>query len=138
MAEKIHVLLVDDEPDFLETMAFRLHSEGYYVSIASNGQRAIQIVKEEPPHIVFLDINLPEMDGIEILRNIRGFNPTVPVIMLTAFPEIGEFFVSDEKTPQLKELGVSGFLFKDAGFDELLDKIETTLKAKESRTNNSK
>jgi len=132
MEEKIRILLVDDEPDFLETMGFKLHAKGYYVSIASNGQSAIQITREESLHIVLLDINLPGMDGIETLRHIREFNQTVPVILLSAFHEVGEFFVSEEKTPQLKELKISGFFFKDGGFEELLEKIETTLKTKET------
>ena len=121
MEDKIHILLVDDEPDYLELMAFWLKSKGYFVSAAPNGEKAIQIIKEENPHIIFLDINMPGIDGIETLRRIREFNQELPVIMVTAFPD-------EKKFSQTQKLNISGFFAKDAGFGELRNTIEVTLR----------
>ena len=119
MKEQLNILLVDDEPDFMEPLAFWLRAKGYYVLIADIGEKAIQMVKEQKPHIVFLDIVMPCMDGIEILRRIREFDQELPVIMLTAFPETKEF---------LQDLKFSGFLAKDEDFEKLQDTIESVLK----------
>ena len=119
MEEKLHILLVDDEPDFMEPLAFWLRAKGYYVLIADVGEKAIQMIKEERPNIVFLDVVMPFMDGIETLRRIREFNQELPVIMLTAFPETKEF---------IRDLKISGFLAKDEDFEKLQDTIESTLK----------
>ena len=120
MEEKIHVLLVDDELDFVEPIAFWLRSKGYVVSIAPNGEAAIQIIKEKNPHIVFMDINMPGMDGIETLRHIRGFNQELPIIMVTAYP-------NEEKFSQAQELKTSGFFPKDGGLEDLQNAIKVTI-----------
>ena len=121
MEEKIRVLLVDDEPDFVESMSLWLEAKGYSVSVASSGEKAIQIVKEQPLHIVFLDIKMPVMDGIETLRRIREFNQTLPVIVITAYAD-------EEKLVKLQELNISGFFAKDSDVKILQDTIELTLK----------
>ena len=121
MEEKIHILLVDDQTDYVEPMAFWLRSKGYNVSIARNGERAIQIVKENNPHIVFLDIKMPGMNGIETLKHIREFNQKIPVIMFTAYAE-------EEKFYEAQELNISGFFTKEGEFQELRNIIEITLK----------
>jgi len=123
MAEKIHVMLVDDQADFVEPIAFWLESKGYSVSIASSGEKAIQIVKEKNPHIIFLDINMPVMNGIETLRRIREFNQQIPVIMVTAaYAEENRFF-------QAQELKTSGFFPKTGSLEEMHKTIELTLSA---------
>jgi len=121
MEEKIHVLLVDDEPDFVESMSLWLEAKGYSVSVAPNGKEAIQIVKERSPHIVFLDIKMPGMDGIETLRQIRQINQKLPVIMITAYAD-------EEKLVKSQELNISGFFAKDGDVKVLQDTIELTLR----------
>ena len=121
MQEKIHVLLVDDEPDFVESMSLWLKAKGYSVSVAPNGQEAIQMVKEQTPHIVFLDIKMPVMDGIETLRRIRQINQKLPVIMITAYAD-------EEKLIQSQQLNISGFFAKDEDVKVLQNTIELTLK----------
>ena len=121
MEEKIRVLLVDDEPDFIEPMSYWLGSKGYAVSVARNGERAIQIIKEETPHIVFLDIKMPGIDGIETLKRIREFNQNIPIVMLTAYAD-------EEKFYKAQELNISGFFFKEREFKELKNIIEVTLR----------
>ena len=121
MVAKIHILLVDDEPDYVEPMAFWLRTKGYDVSIAPNGEEGIKAIKEKDPHIVFLDLKMPIMDGIETLKHIREFNKELPVIMVTAYPE-------QDKLQEAQKLGISGFFAKDVDFEELRNTIEFTLK----------
>ena len=120
MEEKIHILLVDDEPNFVESMSLWLESKGYSVSVAPSGEKAIQIIKEQSPHIVFLDIKMPVMDGIETLRCIRQINQKLPVIIVTAYAD-------EEKFVQTQELNVSGFFAKDEDLKKLQNIIDFTL-----------
>ncbi len=115
------LLLVDDEPDFLESMEFCLRPKGYLVKLASGGEEALKIIKAEPPDIVFLDIDMPQMDGLETLRQIREFNKEIPVVMVTGYPYSKYVVEADQ-------LGISGFLPKDADISEMTRMIETLLK----------
>ena len=65
------ILLVDDEPDILEFLGYNLKKEGYEILTASNGKDAIEIAKKELPHLIVLDVMMPDMDGIETCRVIR-------------------------------------------------------------------
>jgi two-component system, OmpR family, alkaline phosphatase synthesis response regulator PhoP len=65
------VLLVDDEPDIIEFLGYNLRREGYQVYTANNGLDAIRIARKEIPHLILLDVMMPEMDGIETCRTIR-------------------------------------------------------------------
>ena len=65
MSEKtFKVLLVDDEPDILEFLKYNLIKDGYQVFLANNGLEALEVAKKETPHLVILDVMMPEMDGI--------------------------------------------------------------------------
>jgi DNA-binding response OmpR family regulator len=85
------VLIVDDEPDFVEVIREFLQERGFEALVAYSGPEALQKVKDERPHIVFLDIRMPGMGGLEVLRKIREIDREVGVIMLTAVddPETG-------------------------------------------------
>jgi len=65
------ILLVDDEPDILEFLSYNLKKEGYEILTANNGRDAIDIAKKELPHLIVLDVMMPDMDGIETCREIR-------------------------------------------------------------------
>jgi two-component system alkaline phosphatase synthesis response regulator PhoP len=71
MNSKYKILLVDDEPDILEFLSYNLKKEGYSVFTASNGKEAIATAKVELPHLIILDVMMPDMDGIETCREIR-------------------------------------------------------------------
>jgi CheY-like chemotaxis protein len=88
----------------------------------NNAKEAIERVRQTPPDIMFLDINMPIMDGIEVLRNIRSFNKDLPIVMVTAA------FSSEEKINMAKELGISGFFAKNYTFDQLVQMIQVTLR----------
>lgn len=69
----IKILLVDDEPDILEIVGYNLTQEGYQIVTASNGKEAIAVARKELPHLIIMDVMMPEMDGIEACENIRKF-----------------------------------------------------------------
>ena len=82
----IRILLVDDEPDILEIVSYNLTSEGYEVFTAKNGAEGAAKAKKKQPHLIILDVMMPEMDGIEaceILRNTPGLENTI-ITFLTA------------------------------------------------------
>jgi two-component system alkaline phosphatase synthesis response regulator PhoP len=67
----IKILLVDDEPDIVEFLGYNLKKEGYHILTANNGKDAVEIAKREVPHLIVLDVMMPDMDGIETCREIR-------------------------------------------------------------------
>jgi two-component system alkaline phosphatase synthesis response regulator PhoP len=85
----IRILLVDDEPDILEILSYNLSEEGYDVFTAKNGVEAVSKAKKKQPHLIILDVMMPEMDGIEaceIIRNTAGLENTL-ITFLTARSE---------------------------------------------------
>ncbi|HRD38969.1 MAG TPA: response regulator, partial [Bacteroidia bacterium] len=70
MSESVNhtILLVDDEPDILDFLSYNLKKEGYTVYTANNGAEGLAIAKEKKPHLIVLDIMMPEMDGVETCR----------------------------------------------------------------------
>ncbi|MFA6216223.1 MAG: response regulator [Candidatus Omnitrophota bacterium] len=117
----IKVLVVDDESDFRQVMTFWLQSKGYSVISASNGENALAMVKEQNPDIIFLDLNMPVMDGVESLKRIRKFNANIPVIFISAF-------VDDKRVNEAMSYGVSGVFYKGTDFQEGLSLLEAALR----------
>ena len=83
------ILLVDDEPDILEFLSYNLKKEGFHVDVAGNGKEAITIARKEMPHLILLDVMMPDMDGIDTCREIRNIEglKEVMVAFLTARSE---------------------------------------------------
>ncbi len=82
----IKILLVDDEPDILEIVGYNLSTEGYQVFTAKNGVEGVAMAKKKTPHLIILDVMMPEMDGIEaceVIRNTKGLENTI-ITFLTA------------------------------------------------------
>ncbi|TCP27983.1 two-component system alkaline phosphatase synthesis response regulator PhoP [Tenacibaculum skagerrakense] len=77
----IKILLVDDEPDILEIVGYNLRSEGYQVFTATNGAEGVKIARKITPHLILLDIMMPEMDGIEACEKIRNIKPLENVLI---------------------------------------------------------
>jgi two-component system, OmpR family, response regulator len=80
----LRVLVVDDEVNIAELLAMALRYEGWQVSMAHTGTKAVAAAKDERPDAVVLDVMLPDFDGMEVLRRMRGHHPDVPVLFLTA------------------------------------------------------
>ncbi|MCK5012457.1 MAG: response regulator [Candidatus Omnitrophica bacterium] len=117
METKFKILLVDDEQDFIEPIAFWLEAKGYSVRMALNGEDGLKLIEQETPDIVLLDINMPVMNGTDTLKNIRIKHQTLPVIMITA--EL-------EQLPIFQDLGISGFFPKGGTLtqlEQLLDPV---------------
>ncbi|MEI6052715.1 MAG: response regulator [Opitutaceae bacterium] len=83
---KSKILLVDDEPDALEILGFKLRQAGYTALLAKDGARAIALARDERPALIVLDLMLPEVDGLEVCKILRRDPNTasIPIIMLTA------------------------------------------------------
>lgn len=122
MERTVNVLMVDDETDFLEPVAFWLKSKGYAVTTLTNGEEAVELVKRAPPDVIFLDINMPGIDGIETLRRIRALNRDLPVVMVTAA------YQDEKNISQASSLGIAGFFPKNNSLSELVRVIETCLR----------
>lgn len=122
MEEKnITVLVVDDEVDYRQLMVLWLKSKGYTVLTAENGQQACQEVQNKKPDVVFMDLRMPVMDGIDAIKNIRVFNKNIPIIIISAYPE----------EPRIKEaalFGISGVFYKGKDFEEGLIVLESSLR----------
>lgn len=81
------ILVVDDEPDAVELLQEFLIVKGYDVITASDGEEALRQVKEHRPHLVLLDVRMPRMNGMEVLKRVREIDREVGVIMVTAVNE---------------------------------------------------
>jgi CheY-like chemotaxis protein len=85
------VLLVEDDADFAEMYRLRLEAESYAVEWASNGREGLRLAQAWEPHLIFLDVRMPEMDGLQLLRALRGDPATagIPVVVLTNYQDEG-------------------------------------------------
>ena len=113
---KIRVLLVDDEEEFVETLAQRLEVRGFDVTTALNGADALERVEHEGVDLVILDLQMPGVDGIGVLRKIKELKPLVEVIMLTGHATV-------ETAIEGMKLGAFDFLIKPTETEELVEKI---------------
>ena len=80
------VLVVDDDPAILEICSDLLQTEGYTVSVATNGQQALEQIRMDPPHVILMDIMMPVLDGVEACRQVKA-NPAtaeIPVVLMSA------------------------------------------------------
>lgn len=123
---KFKVLLIDDEPDFLEVMSRRIGSWGYDVIKAAGGAEALGALGSKKPDIIILDYMMPDMDGVATLKNIRKVNPAVPVIMFTAYPDDKSFEGSEK-------LNVSVFLPKISIYSDTQAALQESLKLLEKK-----
>ncbi len=106
------VLVVDDEPYAVELLQECLTAKGYEVLTASDGEEALQKVKEERPHVILLDVRMPRMSGLEVLRRVREIDHEVGVIMVTAVNE-------EETGNQALQMGAFDYITKPLDFQYL-------------------
>ena len=119
--KRFSILVADDDERIINFLSVRLKSAGYDVCTAANGIQALDQVRAKNPDLVILDLVMPQMDGLEAMRELRTFAAT-PVIMLTARGE------DDEKIRGLK-LGADDYLSKPFNPDELVARIEAVRRA---------
>jgi CheY-like chemotaxis protein len=112
------ILIVDDEPDIADLFRQRFRREvrqGQYVlHFADSGEEALRRLAEIRPELIVIlsDINMPGMDGLDLLRKVKGLRPELPVLMVTAYGD-------DERRHRADELGAAAFLTKPVDFDQL-------------------
>ena len=119
----IKILLVDDEQDILEIVGYNLTQEGYQISTASNGKEAIQKAKKELPHLIIMDVMMPEMDGYETMKNIRrdDKHKDLTIIAVTAKAMKGD-------RQKCIESGASDYITKPVNVDQLSSLMRVWLK----------
>lgn len=115
MAEK--VLLIDDEKDFLDVMAERMRNRGMEVTTASSPLEALELVARESFDAIILDLQMPEMDGLEALEKIKAKKPELQIILLTGHATV-------QKGVEAMKLGAMDLLEKPANLSDLTAKIK--------------
>lgn len=121
MPQPARVLLVDDENDFLEAVSFWLVSQGYEVVAARNGLEALERISRGLPDIVFLDMVMPKMDGLETLRRLRASYPTLPVVLILTDSHHPSAFAD------FHALGISAVFQKQGSLSAFRQILERTL-----------
>jgi two-component system alkaline phosphatase synthesis response regulator PhoP len=121
MMPKKRILLAEDEDHLLEAIKLNLELEGYKVSTANNGKKALQIFKEERFNLVILDVMMPEIDGFVVAETIRLENSEVPIMFLTAKN------TNEDKISGLKK-GADDYLTKPFNLEELILRVNNLVK----------
>ncbi|MGB1394288.1 MAG: response regulator transcription factor [Flavobacteriaceae bacterium] len=119
----IKILLVDDEPDILEILSYNLSAEGYQISTASNGVEAVKKAKKHLPHLIIMDVMMPEMDGIEACEKIRIL-PQLKDTIITFLTARGE----DYSQVAGFEAGADDYITKPIKPKVLVSKIKSLLR----------
>ncbi|MFE4105253.1 response regulator [Almyronema epifaneia] len=122
--KKSHILAVDDSPDSLFLIQAILEDENYNLTLAEDGQTALEKIEQSPPDLVLLDVMLPRMNGYEVLQHIRNNPdlPFMPILLMTAHEEID---VAREATAR-----ANGFLRKPFSIEDFLRQIQALLAMK--------
>jgi two-component system response regulator (stage 0 sporulation protein F) len=116
--EKKRILLVDDEEGIQLLYREEFEEEGFEVTTAYNGEEALEQFSQELPDLVILDINMPGMNGIEVLRRMKEINPNLPVILSSAYPEYKQ---------DLSTWASEDYIVKSANMDELKNAVRKHL-----------
>jgi two-component system KDP operon response regulator KdpE len=114
------VLVVDDEPQIVRALRINLRARGYEVDAAPDGRTALDLAARRHPDVVVLDLGLPDMEGAEVIRGLRGWT-SVPIIVLTAR------HASEEKVETL-DVGADDYVTKPFGMDELLARLRAAVR----------
>lgn len=114
------ILVVDDEPEFVDMLKMRLEANGYAVVTAANGKQGAEKAVSEKPDLILLDILMPEMDGYTAMKEIKATTQTrdIPVIVVTAKSKMQDLFQVE---------GISDYVVKPFESDDLLFRIKRVL-----------
>ena len=117
----LRILVADDDEAICDTIEDALHLAGYLTMRAKDGQMALDRVRSDRPDLVILDVNMPKLDGFEVLRKMRSLSITTPAILLTARHE-------REDTVMGLKLGADDYVKKPFGLEELLLRVAAVLR----------
>jgi DNA-binding response OmpR family regulator len=124
MSERI--LIIEDDPSILRGLQLNLGMEGYTVRSAMDGETGLELARTERPDLVVVDIMLPRMDGLSVVREIRRADPDLPVLILSAKGH------ESDKVAGL-QLGADDYMVKPFGLKELLARIDALLRRRRAR-----
>jgi two-component system KDP operon response regulator KdpE len=117
----IRILVVDDEPAIRRLLKTSLTTHGYDVSEAAGGKAALAAIRQQRPELIVLDLGLPDIDGIDLIRSLRGEGVSIPIVVLSSR--------SDEPGKvQALDLGADDYVTKPFGIDELLARVRAALR----------
>lgn len=124
--ESAKILVVDDEPRNVKILQIQLEARGYIVLTAGDGVEALEVIKDETPDLILLDINMPRVDGYEVLAKVRADKTTefIPIIMITALRD------TEENRIKAVEAGADDFIEKPFNSFEVLARIKSLLRIK--------
>jgi len=124
---KTRILVVDDEPNIVQTLKDRLEMNEYCVETAANGQEGLRVAEEKGPDMVLLDVIMPLMDGHEMLEKLRQaeWGRDISVIMLTARSQAQDI-------ARARACNIDDYIIKPFDLSELLEKIENILERKKA------
>jgi two-component system KDP operon response regulator KdpE len=114
-------MVVDDEPHLLRTLALNLSSRGYDVTSAASASVALAQIRRLPPDVLVLDLGLPDLDGLEVIRELRDYGPELPIIVLSARSG------SHDKVAAL-DLGAVDYVTKPFDMDELIARLRAVIR----------
>jgi len=120
--ENLKILLVDDEEEFVTTLAERLELRGLQARTALNGEDALHMIEADIPQIVILDVMMPGLGGLEVLRRIKAQHPQISVILLTGRGSTNEGIKG-------MQLGAFDYLMKPLDIEELIKKMQEAIKS---------
>jgi DNA-binding NtrC family response regulator len=126
MSSKPRILIVDDEERFRNTMSKLLTVEGYEVSIAGTGQEALEMLRQNLHDLVILDVRMPEMNGVQVLSEIKKIDVSLEVIIMTGYASV-------DTAKEIMKLGAYDYLLKPYAIAELLEKIDAAHDRKMAR-----
>lgn len=116
----VHILLVDDEPLYLRLLKVNLESEGYEIVSAPNGEEALEMVSQEIPDLIIMDVMMPKLDGIATCNRIRQFS-NVPIILLTALGD-------EQDRVNGLNIGADDYVVKPFSATELVARVRAVLR----------
>ncbi len=122
----LKVLLVDDEEDYVRTMAERMEMRDLGSDVALTGEQALEMLEGELPDVMVLDLRMPGMGGMEVLRRVKEAHPQLEVIVLTGFG-------SDEDEAEARRLGAFDYLRKPVDLSDLVNTIRRAGRARRTR-----
>ncbi len=122
--EKARILIVDDDENIRNTMKAILEDEDYSVDVATNGKEAIEMSHEKIYNLALLDIRLPDMEGIDLLRLLKEYVPRTRKIMVTGYPTIQNAMTAINKN-------ADAYLLKPVDIEKLLEVVKEQLRSQE-------
>lgn len=130
---KATIMVVEDDQDIRELISYNLGKEGYTVVPVESGEQALKLIETANPDLIVLDIMLPSMDGIEVLRNLKqgSRHANIPVIMATAKSEDSDIITG-------LELGADDYIAKPFSPKVLIARVRSLLRRTQAKINNSK